>query len=225
MKNLAYKYRLILSDSEKKELDRLFAISRKCWNFYVEQWNTFLKDVKKGDRHKEIRRRYNTYLKQEENTWQKVTNKRYQEYITKSLDAAWSKFFDALKKGDVSRAQSKYKANYELKKKAGTKVKWNERRFNSFYKPKFKSYLDHASITTDTNQGGARINLQEGLFWFNKKQSPFRFKIEESDKIFNYDISKFNNFTLSRTKTGKYFISVAFLGESKNEIEAKKGVA
>lgn len=210
-RTLAYKYRLILTDDQAAELDRRFAVVRKCWNFYREAWEGFDKEVKTSDRHKATRGAYTKWYNEPESEWMRGFPRRWQDYLTKDFDAGWKRWFEALKSGDVARAQAKYRANFEQKKAAGTAVKWSERRFESFYKPKFKSWRDGQSLRTD-EKGGASVDLAAGLVKMDRKTDALRFRIKPNDKIFGYHIEKYTAFTFSRTPDGRYFIALGFTG-------------
>jgi transposase len=210
MKNIAYKYRLLPNEEQKEDLDRRFAIAYKCWNFYLDAWNNKVhKEAKPSEKYKLVRVMYNEYLQRDENKWQQVQNKRYQEFIVKHFKESWSNYFKALKNGDVGRAQRKYKAKFESRKKAGCPMKWKDHVYDNFYKPKFKGFDDKHSFSTDFN-GGSDIDIKNGFVWVHKKEKPIRFKIKQGDKILsNWDIHKIGSLTFSKTKDGKYYVSIA----------------
>lgn len=223
--NLAYKYLLRPTNSQKKHLNQCFALQRRAWNHLLATTNDLPKDMKLGEKLKVWRKAYREYMNLEENKWMLdvVSNHRYTAYVEKNFAAGWKRFFDALKKGDVSKAQAKYRANYELKKHTG--IKWNQKRFESFYKPKFKPFFDNQSFETD-GKGAAKIDLENGLVWLHEKLEPIRFKIKKDDKIYGENITKIGKLTFSKDKAGRHYLSVAF--EVKEKVvqmdDLKKGV-
>ena len=200
--NKAYKYRLILTDEEKKRLDTCFAVSRKQWNMALAHWNELGKDVSIGDKVKICGKFITQYKSTVEGAWMFEAPSRAKAYVILDLKAAFVKYYAAIKNGDVARKQAKYKAHCELTGKV-----WKQKIHDSAYKPKFKSWSDEQSFRVDED-GGAVVNLSNGDVFLSKRSTPFRFKVKPTDKIFDNPIKKFCAFTFSRTKTGRYYLSI-----------------
>ncbi len=209
---LAYKYRIYPTEEQEVRLQQIFTLARRCWNIYLATLDGELKNIK--EKIPLGRTNYKLLRQEAENAWMNevISNHRYEDYVVKALRQAITKFWDAAKKGDVGRAQARYKAYCEL-----TGKKFRPKRYNGFYKPKFKRYDDLQSFTTDA-KGGAVLNLEESTIQIHKKLSPIKIKIPKDDKIWSENITKIAAFNFKRDKVGRHFLSINL--EVEREIEA-----
>lgn len=216
---LAYKYRLRPTQEQAIDLHRRCVIARKCWNFILGEWNKLDKKMPISEKHKTIRNQYGVYLRQllaEGNDWQVVSNKRYYDYIKKAFDASWKRFFDALKNGELNRARAEYRQNYKTVVDAQIKQgvpknnlkKFNKKRFDNLFKPKFKGRGSGQSFTTDS-KGSAYVVLERGLFYIDAKSAPIKFTIHKNDKLLGAQIAKDSKLTVTETSDGAFFLSIS----------------
>lgn len=217
----AYRYKLRPTPSQKKYLDRLFAVRLKAWNFHVEkyrEWEEREKELPKEEKTKSsvrlkvIRAQYKKeFLKDENNEWQYLKNTRYYDHLYKEFYEAIGKFFKALKEGNLAKAQAKNRANFEEKKAAGTGIKWNQVKFDNLYKPQFKSFKhDALSISTDVSKGGAFIDIKQRIVRPERSGTDIKIRIIKDDKIFSEDLKAIKKLTFLKDKAGVYYLSVNF---------------
>lgn len=207
----AYSYKLLLNNEQQEFFHRLFVVRYKAWNLLLSEYNKFPeKGMTTSEKAKLLRKHYKEYLSLEENQWQILKNKRYYDYLSKSFFESWSKFFKSIKDGSLKIAKAKYIDNYNKKKKARTGIKWNQKRFDDLFKPKFKSVHDAMSFSTDIPKGGAWIDLKKGLVSPGNGSKPIKMIIKKTDKIFKDEIISFKKLTFKRDKTGCHFVTIFF---------------
>lgn len=221
--NLAYKYRLIVTNENAKVLGSFFALQRKNWNVFVDTSLKMYennKDLeiksKVSDWLKAGRRVYTDLRKLPENAWMNevLSNHRYVDYVQQAVQAAWQKYFDNLKKGELKKRQDEYRERCKL-----TGRVFNKKRYDAICKPKFKSRFDTQSYTCDFKGGLKSIDLQNGIVYLNAAKNTvldIPFIIKRDDKIYAEEIEKFSKITISKDNTNSYYISIAF--ESNREI-------
>jgi putative transposase len=204
--NTALKYRIYPSGTAKKYLDTAIDIYRKCWNEFLAFYNQHQEDneeAKHSDSFKAALAHVRQFRKEPDQEWAAHINSRYIDMMVQyALRPAFQKWFSALKDGSVKRSRAEY---IERCKKTGKKI--NQKRLNSFYKPKFKSYRDRQTISFDP-YGGAAIDFEKATFTIHKSAGPISLRIKKSDKVFLSDNLP-KRYTVTRTKSGKYYLAVS----------------
>ncbi|MEM6963618.1 MAG: RNA-guided endonuclease TnpB family protein [Bacteroidota bacterium] len=226
MLNKAYKYRLYPTRQQAQFLDKCMAINRKLWNATLAYYNEYFEQSKedpanegkgKSLPNKMIGPFMTSVVQAEGNEWMKEGISRTRDLLIKNnFIPAWKRYFDNLKNGKVKEAQARYRNRCQT-----TGKKFNLDRLRNIGKPKFRSWRDRQSFQIDDRC--YNLDLENGVVCISKiKQYPLKFKINADDKLFKEDIIRTKTLTFSKTKTGKYYLSIAV--EINEEIPDKSAI-
>lgn len=195
------KYRLYPTKEQEMFLDKHFNAVRLIYNLALETKNLSYYDygvkLSKNDLQFQL-----TDLKKEV-VWLKEVNSQSLQGALINLDDAFNKYFRELKDGSIAKAKESYISS---RTKRGLEINW--KKYHNIGKPKFKSKKDNNySFSVPQN-----FTLVDGKLFIPKLKTGIKTIVSQEC------ICKHLNLTISKTSTGKYFVSVCI----ENNIEVPK---
>lgn len=193
------KYRLYPTKEQEMFLDKHFNAVRLIYNLALETKNLSYYDygvkLSKNDLQFQL-----TDLKKEV-TWLKEINSQSLQGALINLDDAFNKYFRGLKDGSIAKAKESYISN---RTKRCLEINW--KKYHAIGKPKFKSKKNNDySFSVPQN-----FTLIDGKLFIPKLKSGIKTIVSQEC------VGKHLNLTISKTATGKYFVSICL----ENNIEA-----
>lgn len=185
------KYRIYPTIEQEVFLDKHFNAIRLIYNLALETKNMSYYDygvkLSKNDLQFQL-----TELKKEF-VWFKEINSQSLQGALINLDDAFNKYFRGLKDGSIAKSKESYISN---RKKRGLEINW--KKYHNIGKPKFKSRKDNTySFSVPQN-----FELIDGKLYIPKLKTGIKTIVSQEC------IGKHLNITISKSTTGKYFVSI-----------------
>jgi putative transposase len=201
----ARKYRLYPNKAQKQAIDAHIDAVRIIYNLALETKNISYYNYGK------ILSRYDLQVQlkdcKTEFPWLKQINSQSLQGALMHLDASFLKYFRDLKNGTIVKKKSSYLEN---KTKKGLKINWDK--YNNLGKPKFKSKKDSIqSFLVPQN-----FTIVDNKLFIPKIKTGIKVIVSQEC------VGEFRNATISRTNTGKYFVSIVI--ENNLKVPAQKEV-
>lgn len=185
------KYRLYPTKEQEVFLDKHFNAVRFIYNLGLETKNISYYDygVKLSKNNLQFQL---TDLKKQV-TWLREINAQSLQGALINLDNAFNKYFRGLKDGSIAKSKESHISN---RTKKGLEINW--KKYHSIGKPKFKSKKDN-TYSFSVPQG---FELLNGKLYIPKLKTGIKTIVSQEC------IGKHLNLTISKSATGKYFVSV-----------------
>jgi putative transposase len=185
------KYRIYPNKIQKAVIDNHFHAVRKIFNVALETKNIAYYDygvsLSRYDLQKQMKDCKDEFM------WLKEVNSQSLQGCLMHLDASFTNYFRGLKDGSIAKRKATY---IEKRNSQGLKINWSK--YYDIGKPKFRSKKDNIqSFLIPQN-----FCLQEDKLFIPKLKTGIKTIIHQEC------VGVLRNVTISKTATGKYFVSI-----------------